>query len=221
MKKITITDKQYNYLKELREITMLYDIALIFDEIITGFRMQLGGCQEIFGITADIVTYGKVIGGGLPIGVVAGKAKYLDYTDGGVWQFNDESLPGSKMTFVAGTFCHHPLAMRAALCILNILKTNKSEFYKDLNSRTTDFCQRMNDFFKENNYPLRLVHYGSLFRFKTPGKTSQIYYYLLQNGVYIWEGRNCFFSAEHNDKVINLLEDRIKKSCEEFFIKSN
>lgn len=205
------------YLRELREITKQFNIALIFDEIITGFRMQLGGCQEIFGITADIVTYGKVIGGGLPIGVVSGKAKFLDYTDGGVWQYNDESLPKSKMTFVAGTFCHHPLAMRSALCILNILKNDKHEFYSSLNARTDDFCHRMNNYFKENKYPLKLINYGSLFRFKTPGKTSQIYYHLLKNGVYVWEGRNCFFSSEHNDEVIKLLEDRIKKSCEDFF----
>ena len=77
------------FLKELRKITAQSDIALIFDEVITGFRIDIGGCQKKFDIQADIVTYGKVIGGGLPIGIVAGKSKFLDAIDGGflaVWR---------------------------------------------------------------------------------------------------------------------------------------
>ncbi|WP_397447113.1 aminotransferase class III-fold pyridoxal phosphate-dependent enzyme [Polaribacter sp. R77954] len=202
-----------DFLKELRKITAQSDIALIFDEVITGFRIDIGGCQKKFDIQADIVTYGKVIGGGLPIGIVAGKSKFLDAIDGGFWQYGDESIPKAKATFVAGTFCHHPLAMATSLKTLEILNSTKGELLIEINMRTTNFCARMNAFFKEKFPKLSIVHFGSLFRFVTPGKYKELYHHLLLNGVYIWEGRNCFFSAAHSDDIIVLLEDKIKLSC--------
>lgn len=202
------------YLKDLRELTEANDIALIFDEIITGFRMDVGGCQSLFGVQADIVTYGKVIGGGLPIGVVAGRRRYLDYTDGGTWQYQDDSMPQSDKTFVAGTFCHHPLAMRSALTILEYLEANQETLYTKLNVKTYSFVDRMNKWFEENELKIKMVSYGSLFRFVTPGRTKLIYQELLERGVYIWEGRNCFLSPAHSEEVVTQLEERIKESCE-------
>lgn len=206
-----------DFLKELRGVTKDKGIALIFDEIITGFRMELGGCQEIFDIQADIVTYGKVIGGGMPIGVVAGKSEYLDYSDGGIWQYNDESMPNSDMTFVAGTFCHHPLAMRSALTILEYLKENKTSFYPGLRVKTDAFCEELNIWFEANDFKIKMVNYGSLFRFITPGKSKLIYRHLLNNGIYVWEGRNCFLSPAHDNEVMVELVNKIKKSCVELF----
>jgi len=141
------------YLQELRTLTAKNNIALIFDEVITGFRAGIGGAQEHFNVTADIVTYGKVIGGGLPIGIVAGKAKFLDATDGGFWQYGDDSVPSVKSTFVAGTFCHHPLAMAASLKTLEIINQFDGKLLKDLNKTTEAFCSRLNDFFSSTeNY---------------------------------------------------------------------
>lgn len=202
-----------SFLQELRQITEQENIALIFDEVITGFRIDLGGCQKYFNVLADIVTYGKVIGGGLPIGIVAGKSKYLDAIDGGFWQYGDESFPQAKSTFVAGTFCHHPLAMAASLKTLEILDSSNGNILKEINQRTTDFCNRMNVYFNENNLKFSLVHFGSLFRFVTPGRYKEIYSQLLLNGVYVWEGRNCFFSVAHTEEVVELLEEKIKLSC--------
>ncbi|MDT2254788.1 aminotransferase class III-fold pyridoxal phosphate-dependent enzyme [Paenibacillus larvae] len=82
-----------SFLKELREITRQSGTALIIDEIITGFRIGQGGAQEWFGIQADLVTYGKVIGGGQPLGVVAGKAEFMNAIDGGTWNYGDDSYP--------------------------------------------------------------------------------------------------------------------------------
>ena len=203
------------FLKEIRSITEQNDIALIFDEVITGFRIDIGGCQKKFNIQADIVTYGKIIGGGLPIGIVAGKSKFLDAIDGGFWQYGDQSIPEAKSTFVAGTFCHHPLAMVTALKTLEILETSNGELLEDINIRTENFCNKMNAFFKENFPKLSIVHFGSLFRFVTPGKYKELYNQLLLNGVYIWEGRNCFLSAAHTTEVVALLEDKIKLSCKQ------
>lgn len=203
------------YLHELRKITEENNIALIFDEVITGFRIDLGGCQQYFGVKADIVTYGKVIGGGLPIGIVAGKARFLDATDGGFWQYGDDSIPSVKSTFVAGTFCHHPLAMAASLKTLDILRQQEGQLLHQLNETTAAFCARLNAYFSTNGYPLSVYHFGSLFRFNTPGRSSLLYYQLLLNGVYVWEGRNCFLSPAHTSEIVALLEQKIQFSCEQ------
>lgn len=202
-----------SFLKKIRSITEKNNIALVFDEVITGFRINIGGCQKVFNIKADIVTYGKVIGGGLPIGIVAGKAKFLDAIDGGFWQYGDQSIPEVKSTFVAGTFCHHPLAMCTALKTLEILNYNNGKILDDLNTKTTNFCNKMNAFFQENFPKLSIVHFGSLFRFITPGKYKELYQQLLLNGVYVWEGRNCFLSVGHTNEIITSLEEKIKLSC--------
>lgn len=207
------------FLKEIRSITEQNDIALIFDEVITGFRVDIGGCQKLFNIQADIVTYGKVIGGGLPIGIVAGKSKFLDAIDGGFWQYGDQSIPETKSTFVAGTFCHHPLAMVASLKTLEILNSKNKNLLHEINQRTEDFCNRLNIFFIENHLKLSIVYFGSLFRFVTPGKYKELYNQLLLNGVYVWEGRNCFLSASHTEEVVALLEDKIKLSCKQLLEK--
>ncbi|MCK5440430.1 MAG: aminotransferase class III-fold pyridoxal phosphate-dependent enzyme [Maribacter sp.] len=209
-----------SYLKELRNVTEQNDIALIFDEVITGFRINIGGCQKHFNIWADIVTYGKVIGGGLPIGIVAGKSKFLDALDGGSWQYGDYSFPQVKSTFVAGTFCHHPLAMVASLKTLEILDSYNGKMLQELNNKTAKFCLRMNAYFKEYCPKLSIVHFGSLFRFVTPGRYKELYSQLLLNGVYVWEGRNCFFSEAHTEEVIASLEEKIKLSCRQLIERS-
>ncbi|HWW76228.1 MAG TPA: aminotransferase class III-fold pyridoxal phosphate-dependent enzyme, partial [Pyrinomonadaceae bacterium] len=84
------------FLRELRELTEASGTALIFDEMITGFRAHPAGCQGLFGIEADIATYGKIIGGGMPIGAVAGSARFLNGIDGGTWRFGDDSYPGAS-----------------------------------------------------------------------------------------------------------------------------
>jgi glutamate-1-semialdehyde aminotransferase len=109
-------------LKELRAMTTAANVLLIFDEMITGFRVHPGGAQAHFGVRADIATYGKVVGGGMPIGVVAGMAKFMDTLDGGPWQYGDDSYPEVATTYYAGTFCKHPLSMAAALALLQELE---------------------------------------------------------------------------------------------------
>lgn len=205
------------FLRKLRKVTEENNVALIFDEIITGFRIASGGAQEYFGVKADIVTYGKVIGGGMPIGVISGKAKYLDSIDGGMWNFGDDSVPtcNERRTFVAGTFCHHPMAMAAANAALKYIKENKDTLYPALNAKTDKFVKTMNAFFDGENVPLHLNNFGSLFRFNITLDKEIFYYGLLEKGVYIWEGRNCFFSTEHNEEDINKIMDAIKQTVHE------
>src|SRR5690606_15615602 len=111
-----------DFLKELREITTESGSALIFDEVITGFRMHPQGAQGLFGIKADIATYGKVIGGGLPIGAIAGSSEFMDALDGGYWEFGNDSVPEAGVTYFAGTFVRHPLALASAKASLEYIK---------------------------------------------------------------------------------------------------
>jgi len=115
------------FLKELRELTSENGTALIFDEVVTGFRLHPGGAQCLFNICADIVIYGKSFGNGMPISAIAGKAKYMDAIDGGEWKFGDDSKPESEVVFYAGTFFKHPLSMAAAKAVLLELKATGTE----------------------------------------------------------------------------------------------
>lgn len=205
------------FLKKLRKVTEENDIALIFDEIITGFRIASGGAQEYFGVEADIVTYGKVIGGGMPIGVLAGKSKYLDSIDGGMWNFGDDSVPPNddKRTFVAGTFCHHPMAMASTNAVLEYIKENKEHIYDSLNQKTTEFVNGLNQFFDREKVDIHINQFGSLFRFTVNLEKEIFYYGLLEKGIYIWEGRNCFLSTEHSKEDVDDVIDAVKKTIYE------
>ena len=131
------------FLRELRKITSESGIALIFDEVITGFRVAQGGAQEYFGIEADIAAYGKVIGGGLPMGVIGGKSQWMDGLDGGHWQFGDDSAPTVGVTYFAGTYVRHPLALAVAKAVLEELK-KRPQLQSELNHRTTTLSQELN-----------------------------------------------------------------------------
>jgi glutamate-1-semialdehyde aminotransferase/acyl carrier protein len=173
------------FLAELRQVTARASIALIFDEVITGFRMAPGGAQEWFGVRADIATYGKVVGGGMPIGVVAGNASLLDAIDGGYWRYADQSYPAATTTFFAGTFCKHPLTMAASRAALLHMRAEGAGLQKTLNQRTADLAARLNRLFQGHETSFEVVHFGSLFRFRGKGNCDPIFYHLLDRGVYV------------------------------------
>ncbi|MBK6673093.1 MAG: aminotransferase class III-fold pyridoxal phosphate-dependent enzyme [Proteobacteria bacterium] len=156
------------FLKELREIATKGGAALVFDDVVTGFRSCPGGAQEIFGVRADIVTYGKVVGGGMPIGIVAGSAHYLDALDGGGWQYGDDSYPEVGVTFFAGTFVRHPLSLASARAVLQKLKAEGPQLQRKLNRRTTQLVQEINAFAAGRAIPLKVTHFSSMFYFNFP-----------------------------------------------------
>lgn len=201
-----------SFLQNLRSITKEKEVILIFDEMITGFRIQKGGAQEWFGIQADIATYGKIVGGGLPIGVVAGKSKYLDVVDGGKWNYEDQSFPEADTTFFAGTFCKHPLTLAASRVTLMKIKEMKTDIYEELNIKTQALVNRLNIFFEEVEAPFKVNCYGSLFRFEFHGNQDLFFFHLLKEGLYIWEGRNCFLSTAHSDEDIDEIFNAIVRS---------
>lgn len=112
-----------NFLQKLRTLCDKYGALLIFDEVMTGFRLAFGGAQELFGVKADLVTFGKVIGGGLPVGAFAGRNEIMDH------------LAPKGAVYQAGTLSGNPLAMRAGLTTLQIIKNDKN-FYENINKTT-------------------------------------------------------------------------------------
>ncbi len=209
------------FLKQLREITLTTKTALIFDEMITGFRLCPGGAQEFYDIRADIVTYGKVIGGGMPVGLTTGKSRFMDAIDGGMWNFGDASFPSKGVTFFGGTFCKHPLTVVSILAVLKHLKSNGPSLQIGVNQRTEKFVNTMNAYFEAEEVPLRVVHCASFFRFVSYGKydvrlqpitTDLLFYMMLHKGVYTWERRICFFSTVHTDEDVDYII-RVIKEC--------
>ncbi|MDB9510443.1 aspartate aminotransferase family protein [Kamptonema animale CS-326] len=203
------------FLYELRQLTKETGIALIFDEMVTGFRIDLGGVQALFGIQADITTYGKIVGGGMPIGIVAGKATYLDKIDGGMWNYGDESYPQVKTTIFAGTFCKHPLAMAAARTVLQYLIAQGPSLQQQLNQRTSELVKTLNVYFKEQEIPIWLVNFGSQFRPAASTNIDPLLFHLLEKGLYICEGRSCFLSTAHSNEDISTIIQVVKDSVQE------
>ncbi|MEQ1962389.1 aminotransferase class III-fold pyridoxal phosphate-dependent enzyme [Xenorhabdus khoisanae] len=203
-----------SFIQSLRKITAQQNVVLLFDEIITGFRYHAQGAQHYYQVKADLVTYGKVIGGGMPIGVLAGDAAVMDYLDGGFWQFGDTSYPPNETTFFAGTFCKHPLTMAAAEATLLHMKAIGPTLQTDLNNRTTGFIERLNGLFTAADCGIEVINFGSLFKFSLK-KTHELFFHnLLMNGVYTWEGRTCFLSTAHDDNVLNECFDAFEKTVE-------
>ena len=213
------------FLLQLREITQQSGTALIFDEMLTGFRIHLGGAQAWFGIKADIATYGKIVGGGLPIGIIAGKASYMDRIDGGVWSYGDASCPQVETTFFSGTYCKHPLAMAAAKAVLNYLKNQGTALQEKVNQRTSQFVEKLNHYFQADGVPIRLGNCGSMFNsiplgdaFDSGDSTSQsmdlISYHLLYQGVFLI-GNGGLLSTAHTDEDLEDVIQAVKNSIKE------
>ncbi|SNR31532.1 hybrid non-ribosomal peptide synthetase/type I polyketide synthase, partial [Flavobacterium sp. ov086] len=192
-------------LHQLSELTKELDIPFIFDEMVTGFRIMPGGAQEYFDIKADIVIYGKIAGGGMPIGIVAGSPKYLDAVDGGHWQFGDESYPEVDKTFTAGTFTRHPLTMAASKAVLTRIDEIGKEAYLELNNRTASLMNRLNSYFEKESLPIMMVYFGSLFSFRYKANFELLAFHLVQRGIYVWESNNLFLSFAHSDEDIEKL----------------
>jgi glutamate-1-semialdehyde aminotransferase len=132
------------FLHALRDICSRAGSMLLFDEMLTGFRIAPGGAQAWFGIRADIATYGKIVGGGMPIGVVAGHAACLDGIDGGDWGYEDDSYPAAERIFFAGTYNKNAVSMAVSQAVLRHLRDAGPQLQSELNSRTLGFVTETN-----------------------------------------------------------------------------
>lgn len=151
------------FLQELRRVTEASGTALIFDEMISGFRVAQGGAQEYFGVRADLATYGKIAGGGLPLSLIAGSARFMDRVDGGQWHFGDTSVPEVPTTMFAGTHVRHPLSLTAALAAAKMLLAAGPQLQRGLNATTADMVARLNDRMTAGGLVLHFTCFGSYF----------------------------------------------------------
>jgi amino acid adenylation domain-containing protein/non-ribosomal peptide synthase protein (TIGR01720 family) len=206
------------FLQEVRRVTEQSGTVLIFDEVVSGFRLHPGGAQVLFNIQADLVTYGKAAGAGMPIGIIAGKKKFMDPIDGGMWQYGDASYPRSETTFFVGTFFKHPMVMAAAWAALNHIKNCGPQLQERLNAKTQYLAETLNRYFKQEQAPISITHCGSLFRFANRNEFTFMdlfFYHLLEKGIYVWEGRNCFISTAHTDEDVEFLISKVKETVSE------
>lgn len=137
------------FLEGLRKLCDDNNILLIFDEVMTGFRLAAGGAQELFGVKADIICFGKVIGGGLPVGAFAAKAEIMDY------------LAPIGPVYQAGTLSGNPLAMAAGLAMLKELNENK-EIFNSINKKTAYLHKGLEQAFSSENVKFTINRVGSM-----------------------------------------------------------
>ncbi|WP_234333320.1 non-ribosomal peptide synthetase [Streptomyces viridochromogenes] len=203
------------FVRRLRELTRRHGIVLLFDEMLTGFRPAPRGAQELYGVTPDLATYGKLLGGGFPIGAIAGRADIMDGVDGGHWSYGDDSYPPADTTFFGGTYIQHPVSMVAARAVLTHLKEHSPRLQERLNARTAELAATLNGFFEAEEYPLRMSHFGSQFRFEHRADMELLYHHLMLRGVHVWEWRNFFLSTAHSDGDIEFVADAVRDSLRE------
>ena len=208
-----------DFLPGLRNICDDNDILLIFDEVVTGFRLALGGAQEYFGVLPDLASYGKIVGGGGPLGCVAGKAEYMDL-------MNPRNRGNANYSYVNGTLHGNPVAAVAGLATLAELK--KPSFYKDLHALADDVstaCQKILD---KNRVPAMATGKASfwqiLFLDKTPLSHADIMnsdlassraldLAQMHEGLYVLPNVRRFVSAVHTGEDIEETVRALDAAC--------
>jgi acyl transferase domain-containing protein/glutamate-1-semialdehyde aminotransferase len=206
------------FLKDVRDVTKRSGTGLIFDEVITGFRVHPGGAQVYYDIKADLATYGKVLGGGMPLGVIAGRNPWMDALDGGQWQYGDDSIPTAGVTYFAGTFVRHPLSMAATHAALTRMKMEGPALQERINLATTEMANELNSFFKSVGAPIEIRHFASLWKtfFVEPQPYGELLFcYLRDRGLHIWDGFPCFLTDAHGKEEIRFIIESFKSAVKE------
>jgi amino acid adenylation domain-containing protein len=205
----------FEFLRELRRITEASGTAFVMDEVVTGFRVHPGGIQAITGIRADLATYGKVVGGGLPVGILAGKAQFMDALDGGQWQYGDDSYPEVGVTFFAGTFVRHPLVLSATWAVLNHLKQHGPALQETLSRRTAGLVERLRQLFLAKGVATKIESYASWFYFNFYNEhplSTLFFYHLRARGIHIQDGFPCFLTTAHSDADLDAIYEAFAAS---------
>jgi len=200
-----------DWLKKLREVCNQRGIVLIFDEIFVGFRLAAGGAQEYFGVRADMVTYGKSLAGGLPVGVVCG-AKDL------MRRFRDDRP--ADVCFARGTFNAHPYVMTAMDEFLSRLASpNFRAIYDGLDATWNGRAQKLNQMMTDSDLPVRFANFSSIWtvKYTTPSRYNwMLQYYLRAEGLSLsWVGTGrLIFSLNYTDADFAEVADRFVRAAE-------
>ena len=199
------------FLKFLRDITLKYGTVLIFDEVITGFRLKFGGAQEYFGVKPDMTTLGKIVGGGMPIAAYGGKKEILD------------RVSPTGPVYQAGTLSGNPIATTAGIETLKILKAHP-EYYKQIDESAKKLADAYRKMAKEKNIPLHVNQIGSLLSAFQTGEVvddydsaltsdtnayTEYFWKMLDNGIYVAPAQfeAMFVSVAHT-------KEDIERTCE-------
>lgn len=195
------------FLETLREITEAHGIILIFDEVITGFRMALGGAQEYYNVIPDLTTLGKILGGGFPMAAFTGKEEIM------------KMIAPSGKVYQAGTYSGNPVSVTAGLSTLRILKEGGKDFYRKMESKCNELVKPLQSARDEFNLKLQISHIASMFQVfftdtpvydyktvKTADNAKFLAYHarLLQKGIFLPPSQyeTCFLSNQHSSEDI-------------------
>lgn len=206
-----------DYLSYLRKITLEYGSVLIFDEIITGFRLALGGAQEYFGVTPDMATLGKVLGGGFPLAAFGGKREIM------------QNISPVGKVYQAGTFSGNPVSVAAGLAILNVLKHKKNQIYPKLEKNAAELAKTLTDQVQAYEFPAQVYNIASMYQiFFTNDQVidyacakhsdtamfNTYFHELLKQGVFIPPSQfeTCFVSEAHTEDDLKFTADTFEKA---------
>jgi glutamate-1-semialdehyde 2,1-aminomutase len=198
------------WLQRLREVCTERGIVLILDEIFTGFRLARGGAQEYFGVRADMVTYGKTLGGGLPVGVVCGRRDLM--------KRYREDRP-ADVCFARGTFNTHPVVMGTMAAFLERFDSPATRaLYDDLDARWNARAARANERLREAGVPVRIAHLSSIWTvlYLRPSRYNwMLQFYLRGSGLALsWVGTGrLIFSLDYDDAAFDAVVSRVVEAA--------
>ncbi len=195
-----------DWLRRLKDVCAARNIILIFDEVFLGFRLARGGAQEYFGVTADMVTYGKTLGGGLPVGVLCGKTRFMK-------RYRDDRP--ADVCFARGTFNSHPYVLGAMAEFLRRIESPVIRaIYRDADEVWNRRAHNLNARLEAEHMPLRVEHLSSVWTvcYTQPSCYHwMLQYYLRAEGLALsWVGTGRFiFSLDYTDEQFEAVADRI------------
>jgi glutamate-1-semialdehyde 2,1-aminomutase len=199
------------WLRELRDVCTARGIVLIFDEVFVGWRLAPGGAQEYFGVRADMVTYGKTLGGGFPVGVLCGRKDLMK-------RYRDDRP--SDICFARGTFNSHPYVMTAMDEFLSRLASpNFRAIYDGLDATWNGRAQKLNRMMTDADLPVRFANFSSIWtvKYTTPSRYNwMLQYYLRAEGLSLsWVGTGrLIFSLNYTDADFTEVAERFVRAAE-------
>jgi amino acid adenylation domain-containing protein/FkbH-like protein len=187
----------HEFVARLRELTLSSGSLFIFDETVSGFSFGPGGAAEFHGIRPDLAVHGDALGGGLPLGVIAGQAEPISRIG------EDESDPEDRP---------HPFALAAARAMLEHLRAQGADFWSGIRAKSDHLVQGANRIFQQGGAPLRLESFGALMCFRvTEGRESAglFFFHLRHRGVHVLENRPCRLTAAHSAEEVEFILNAI------------
>lgn len=219
MGNIGVIPPREGFLEALRELTEKYGVVLIFDEVITGFRLALGGAQEYYGIKPDMTTLGKILGGGFPMAAYAGEEEIM------------RMIAPSGKVYQAGTYSGNPISVAASMTILNFLREKGNGFYSKLESKCSRIVKSLESMLDELNLKLQVNHIASMFQLffteepvydyptvkKANNKKFMVFHKkLLTKGVFLPPSQfeTCFLSTAHSARDVEKTLEGFKSALQ-------